>query len=191
MKRSAIFLVAPLLLVACALVVGAEHQRVSFRLQRGLVGRLAADVHQLQMRVAQIRDPSDADAHTVRQHWSGLRTQVDEVDGHGWITDRIMRERWEVEVKTPLRQLAGQFRGGDQRAGDSAEAMQARIQAEFAKIPLKVTGVVLNQDGDSGALVNGKTYLTGDWISDDLVLHAIDETKIEFRYKGQSFIRPW
>ncbi|MHC4078274.1 MAG: hypothetical protein ACYST0_07505, partial [Planctomycetota bacterium] len=92
---------APLLLVACALVARAEHHRVSFRLQRGLVARFAADVQQLQVRVAQVQDPAQTDAHAIRQRCSGLRTQVDEVDSHGWITDRIMRERWEVEVRTP------------------------------------------------------------------------------------------
>ena len=68
---------------------------------------------------------------------------------------------------------------------------RAAVQSEFASLQLEISGVIHNPNGKSGVLLNGKTYMVGDSISDVLSVKLIDRSKIEFDYKGQTFARPW
>lgn len=68
---------------------------------------------------------------------------------------------------------------------------RAAVQNEFSNMRLEITGVIHTEGGRSGILVEGKTYLVGDWIRDGLKVKSIDRANVEFEYKGQTFARPW
>ena len=55
---------------------------------------------------------------------------------------------------------------------------------EFAKIPLVITGVIVNGTGETGIILNKKVFQEGDWISDQLFLKAVHRDGAEFVYKG-------
>jgi Tfp pilus assembly protein PilO len=55
---------------------------------------------------------------------------------------------------------------------------------EFTQVTLKISGVILQKNGLSAAIINGKTYQEGDAIGDQLFLKSIGPELIEFLYKG-------
>ena len=79
----------------------------------------------------------------------------------------------------------------DLRTKAKGLVQRARVKKEFDDMGLRLSGVVLNEDGRSGVLLNGHCYEVGDWINDQLKVQAIDRNRVEFIYKGQSFAKPW
>ncbi len=62
---------------------------------------------------------------------------------------------------------------------------------EFNDLGLKVSGVVVNQDGKSGLLINGDVYEEGDYMEDDLLLKSVGQERATFIYKGYHVVMTW
>ncbi len=69
--------------------------------------------------------------------------------------------------------------------------LRARIATEFATMPLEICGVVVNQDGKSGVILNKTPYQEGDWVNDQLFVKAVRREEVEFVYKGFTLVKTW
>jgi hypothetical protein len=67
----------------------------------------------------------------------------------------------------------------------------AETITEFSNLRLEIDGVVVNQEGRSGILVNGQVVEEGEYLSDDLVLKAVAAESAEFVYKGFVVVKSW
>jgi Tfp pilus assembly protein PilO len=67
--------------------------------------------------------------------------------------------------------------------------VRAKIAREFSGQPMNITGVVVNEDGRSGLIVNGQVYMEGDFINDDLLVRGVAREQVEFVYKGFTLIK--
>jgi Tfp pilus assembly protein PilO len=67
-------------------------------------------------------------------------------------------------------------------------AVEARILLDFNDIPLKISGVAIQQDRRV-VLINDKALTEGDLVQDDLVVRAIRQGEIEFIFRGVILIR--
>ena len=61
----------------------------------------------------------------------------------------------------------------------------------FVKIPLEISGVVVQENGKSGLLVNGQSYEEGDYLTTSLLLKSVGREHAEFIYKGYSVKKSW
>lgn len=81
----------------------------------------------------------------------------------------------------------------DQRHALAVQAkachMKAATALDFKGLDLKVQGVVVNQGGRSGVLLNGETYEEGDYISEDLLVKLVEEEQIWFVFRGLTLVR--
>ena len=57
------------------------------------------------------------------------------------------------------------------------------------RINLKIQGVMVNQEGRSGVLVNGQVFEEGEYVSDELVVKAVQEEQVTFVFRGLTLIR--
>ncbi|MBM3973349.1 MAG: hypothetical protein FJ301_04530 [Planctomycetes bacterium] len=67
--------------------------------------------------------------------------------------------------------------------------VKATIALDFKALDLKVQGVVVNQEGRSGVLLNGETYEEGEYVSDDLLVKLVEEEQIWFVFRGLTLVR--
>jgi Tfp pilus assembly protein PilO len=65
----------------------------------------------------------------------------------------------------------------------------ASTALDFKSLELKVQGVVVNRAGRSGVLLNGETYEEGEYVSDDLLVKAVEEEQIWFVFRGLTLVR--
>jgi Tfp pilus assembly protein PilO len=87
----------------------------------------------------------------------------------------------EATVNDPLRQgLAESLKQA---------AAEARILLDFNEIPLKVSGVAIQQGRPPVALINGKALSEGDLVQDELVIRSIRQGEIEFMFRGVILVR--
>ncbi len=69
--------------------------------------------------------------------------------------------------------------------------LQVEILSQFVKIPLEIGGVVVQENGKSGLLVNGQSYEEGDYLTASLLLKSVGREHAEFIYKGYSVKKSW
>jgi Tfp pilus assembly protein PilO len=67
--------------------------------------------------------------------------------------------------------------------------LRANIALEFSSQKLDINGVVVNDDGRSGLILNGSVYQEGDYVSDELLIKAVGREQIEFVYKGFTLVK--
>lgn len=67
--------------------------------------------------------------------------------------------------------------------------VKAVTALEFRKLNLKIQGVMVNQEGRSGVLVNGQVFEEGEYVSDELVVKAVQEEQVTFVFRGLTLIR--
>lgn len=67
--------------------------------------------------------------------------------------------------------------------------VRAGIAIEFSSQRLDISGVVVNEQGRSGLILNGSVYQEGDYISDDLLVKDVGSEQIEFVYKGFTLVK--
>ena len=62
---------------------------------------------------------------------------------------------------------------------------------EFSNLLLNIQGVVVNQNGKSGLLMNNVVLEEGDYVNDNLFVKAIGAEQVTFVYKGFTLIKTW
>ncbi|MBK8101149.1 MAG: hypothetical protein IPK26_29050 [Planctomycetes bacterium] len=67
--------------------------------------------------------------------------------------------------------------------------LKATTAIEFQQLDLKVTGVLVNQDGRSGLLLNGEVFEEGEYVSDDLLVQKVEEESVRFVFRGLTLVR--
>jgi Tfp pilus assembly protein PilO len=67
--------------------------------------------------------------------------------------------------------------------------IQAKIAKEFSAISLKISGVVVNEVGKSGVILNGEVFEEGEYIDSTLFVKAVRQEEIEFVYKGFTLLK--
>jgi Tfp pilus assembly protein PilO len=68
-------------------------------------------------------------------------------------------------------------------------AYEAHTVLDFEKVKLDVGAVVLIEDAQPMALINGKSLSVGDMLNEELVIRAIHRDEIEFIFRGLVFAR--
>jgi hypothetical protein len=85
-------------------------------------------------------------------------------------------------------------------SGDPREAIARDIEAvhlltkaaiEFGAMKLDISGVVVNEGGKSGLILNGVVYQEGDYIEDNLLVKQVSSEYVDFVYKGYSVRKSW
>ncbi len=76
---------------------------------------------------------------------------------------------------------------------EKIEMMMMYVEAvtEFSALPLEIAGVVVQGDGRSGLLVNGQVMEEGEYVTDELVLRAVEAESAEFLFKGFVIVKNW
>jgi len=67
--------------------------------------------------------------------------------------------------------------------------LRATIALEFSQQKLDITGVVVNDEGRSGLILNGTVYQEGDYVNDELLIKAVGREQVEFVYKGFTLVK--
>lgn len=67
--------------------------------------------------------------------------------------------------------------------------LRAGIALEFSTTKLDISGVVVNDEGRSGLILNGSVYQEGDYVNDELLVKAVGREHIEFVYKGFTLVK--
>ncbi len=99
------------------------------------------------------------------------------------------------QAKNRYEAVAGRINvpANDARHALAVEAKRWHVKAatalDFKGLDLKVQGLVVNQTGRSGVLLNGETYEEGEYISDDLLLKKVEEEQIWFVFRGLTLVR--
>lgn len=88
-----------------------------------------------------------------------------------------------------------QFADGDPRRAlaEEATAITNMIERaiEFSDMRIEVKGVIVNEAGKSGLLVNGQVYEEGDYLDDNTLLKSVAKESAEFVFKGYSLVKTW
>lgn len=67
--------------------------------------------------------------------------------------------------------------------------LRANVALEFSSQKLDINGVLVNDDGRSGLILNGTVYQEGDYVSDELLVKAVGREQVEFVYKGFTLVK--
>lgn len=67
--------------------------------------------------------------------------------------------------------------------------LRAGIALEFSGQRLDISGVVVNDEGRSGLILNGTVFQEGDYVNDDLLVKAVGREHVEFVYKGFTLMK--
>jgi len=67
---------------------------------------------------------------------------------------------------------------------------RARTILDFERLELQIGGVIIQGNGPSVALINGRALGVGDMLDGDLVIQAIREEEIEFLFRGIVLAHP-
>jgi Tfp pilus assembly protein PilO len=67
--------------------------------------------------------------------------------------------------------------------------VKASTALDFKNLDLRVQGVVVNQGGKSGVLMNGEVYEEGDYVSDELLVKRVEEEQVSFVFRGLTLVR--
>lgn len=67
--------------------------------------------------------------------------------------------------------------------------LRAGVALEFSTQRLDISGVLVNDHGRSGLILNGTVYQEGDYVSDDLLVKAVGREQIEFVYRGFTLVK--
>ncbi|MEZ5963380.1 MAG: type 4a pilus biogenesis protein PilO [Planctomycetota bacterium] len=67
--------------------------------------------------------------------------------------------------------------------------LRAGVALEFGTQRLDISGVVVNDEGRSGLILNGAVYQEGDYVNDELLVKAVGREHIEFVYKGFTLVK--
>ncbi|MEE9126322.1 MAG: hypothetical protein V3U11_04220, partial [Planctomycetota bacterium] len=60
---------------------------------------------------------------------------------------------------------------------------------EFSNLTLKIQGVLVNEDGKSGLLLNDEVLEEGDYVNQNLFVKSIGPEQVTFVYKGFTLIK--
>jgi len=81
----------------------------------------------------------------------------------------------------------------DSRYGLVVEAKswhhKASTALDFKGLDLNIQGVVVNQTGRSGMLLNGEVFEEGDYIAEDLLVKQVEEEQVWFVFRGLTLVR--
>ena len=78
---------------------------------------------------------------------------------------------------------------------DHRDAVRTRIDVntcrpdEFSALALDISGVLVNDTGKSGVILNGTVYEEGEYVDNQLLIKAVGREKIEFVYKGFTVVK--
>ena len=67
--------------------------------------------------------------------------------------------------------------------------LRTTVAVEFSAQRLDISGVLVNDQGRSGVVLNGVVYQEGDQINEDLLVKAVGREQIEFVYRGFTLIK--
>ncbi len=67
--------------------------------------------------------------------------------------------------------------------------LRTTVAVEFSGQRLDISGVVVNEQGRSGLVLNGVVYQEGDQVNEDLLVKAVGREQIEFVYRGFTLIK--
>jgi len=85
-------------------------------------------------------------------------------------------------------------------ADDERFALRVRLEGlykrtavaiEFSKKTLDIQGVMVNEAGLSGVLLNGTVYEEGEYIDEDLFVRTVSSEQVAFVYQGFVLIKTW
>lgn len=65
------------------------------------------------------------------------------------------------------------------------------VALEFSKKTLDIQGVMVNEAGLSGVLLNGTVYEEGEYIDEDLFVRTVSSEQVAFVYQGFVLIKTW
>jgi Tfp pilus assembly protein PilO len=68
---------------------------------------------------------------------------------------------------------------------------EARILSDFARLDVKIQGVLIADGTPPVALINGRAISEGDLVNDELVVRGIRQGEIEFIFRGVKVLRRW
>jgi Tfp pilus assembly protein PilO len=69
--------------------------------------------------------------------------------------------------------------------------LRARVAMDFSAMTLEISGVVVNEDGKSGVILNKQVFQEGDWVTDQLFIKGVRREEVEFVYKGFTLVKTW
>lgn len=67
--------------------------------------------------------------------------------------------------------------------------LKAATALEFKSMDIKIQGVLVNRDGQSGVVLNGEVYAEGEYVNDSLFVRAVQEEQVYFVFKGLTLVR--
>ena len=109
-----------------------------------------------------------------------------ESDCNGGMLEQA-RERFEAvaeRVQVPT---------GDERYDLAVQARSWMVKAttalDFKGLDLRLQGVIVNEIGRSGVLLNGEVFEEGDFVSDELLVKAVEEEQVWFVFRGLTLVR--
>jgi hypothetical protein len=68
-------------------------------------------------------------------------------------------------------------------------AVRTRVAVEFSQLKLDIGGVVVNDTGKSGLILNGVVYSEGDYVDSNLLVKSVGSEQVEFVFKGFTVVK--
>jgi Tfp pilus assembly protein PilO len=146
---------------------------------------VVAPIEALQQRAIDPTPEPDLDPYLPAEEIQTLLTLMAEDCNNGQLDQA--RKRYEmVQERLAVPQT-------DPRYGLVVEAKswhhKARTALEFKGLDLNIQGVVVNQTGRSGMLLNGEVFEEGDYIAEELLVKQVDEEQVWFVFRGLTLVR--
>lgn len=67
--------------------------------------------------------------------------------------------------------------------------IRAKLADEFSALALEISGILVNEGGRSGIIVNGTVYEEGEYVDNNLLIKSVHREQVEFVYKGFTVVR--
>jgi hypothetical protein len=68
---------------------------------------------------------------------------------------------------------------------------RTRVAIEFSGLKIQIGGVVVNDDGKSGLILNGSVFQEGDYVDPNLLIKSVAAEHVEFVFKGFTVMKTW
>ena len=68
---------------------------------------------------------------------------------------------------------------------------RTRVAIEFSQMKIQIGGVVVNDDGKSGLILNGTVFQEGDYVDQNLLIKSVAAEHVEFVFKGFTVMKTW
>ena len=67
--------------------------------------------------------------------------------------------------------------------------LRAKLANEFSSLDLEISGILVNDGGRSGIIVNGTVFEEGEYVDNNLLVKSVGREQVEFVYKGFTVVR--